>query len=260
MSMNYRIAICSYKRSDIIQEKTLNFLKENNIPSNLIDIFVANKEEYEIYKENIPSNIYNKLIIAKLGYHNVKNYIMNYYPENTYVWHLDDDIQDIQYLKNNKLTSITNSQLNLENIIKYNFKLLKKHNCQLLGLYPVANHFFMSNTLSKGLYFCIGNCFWTINTHNPQLKLELPDKTDYELNIKSYLKYGNILRLDNMVAITNYDDIEGGTSTYRTLKLQEKVGKTLIKKYPHLCEKNNRKRENFEIKFKKQKGNIKVNL
>ena len=130
--MNYRIAICSYKRSDRIQEKTLNFLKENNIPSNLIDIFVANKEEYGIYKENIPSNLYNKLIIAKLGYHNVKNYIMNYYPENTYVWHLDDDIQDIQYLKNNKLTSITNSQLNLENIIEYKFKLLKKHKCQLL--------------------------------------------------------------------------------------------------------------------------------
>ena len=55
-----------------------------------------------------------------------------------------------------------------------------------------------------------------------------------------------------MVTITSYDNTEGGTSTYRTLKLQEKVGKTLIKKYPHLCEKNNRKRENFEIKFKKQ--------
>lgn len=257
--MNFKVAICSYKRTHILQQNTLSFLKKNNIPSDCIDIFVANEEEYEVYKNEIPEDLYNDLIIAKLGYHNVKNFIMKYYPENSFVWHLDDDIEDIKILGKDGLESITESKIKLINIVKYAFSLLRKHRTNLIGMYPVDNDYFMSNDIGKGLYFCIGNCFWTINSHSPDLTLVLSDKTDYELNIKSYLKNGCILRFNNMVAVTDYDNIDGGTSTYRTLELQEKVGKYLISNYPELCEENtHRSRDNFEIKFRRQKGNSKI--
>lgn len=257
MSMNYRIAICSYKRSDVIQEKTLNYLKECNIPSDIIDVFVANKEEYEIYKKNISSPLYNKLIIGKETLHKQRNYVRQYYPPNTLIFNLDDDIEQLEQLKNCKLEKISD---NLDNIIKYGFYLLKKEKTKLLGIYGARNHFFMSNDYSKGLYYCIGSCYWTINDKSPNIDVELEDKEDYERSIKSYIKYKHIIRLNNITAKTGYYTTKGGMQETRTPKRVEKSGKYLIKKYPLLCEHNTARKEHFEIKFKRQKNNKKIPL
>ena len=50
----YIIAIPSYKRSDIIQTHTLAVLNIHKINPECITIFVANKEEYIIYKQTLP--------------------------------------------------------------------------------------------------------------------------------------------------------------------------------------------------------------
>ena len=43
------IAIPSYKRSELLRDQTLRVLSEYNIPQNRIYVFVANKEEENIY-------------------------------------------------------------------------------------------------------------------------------------------------------------------------------------------------------------------
>lgn len=252
--MNYKIAIPSYKRSDIIQEKTLNYLKECGIPSNIIDVFVANKEEYEIYKENVPSNLYNKLIIGQLGYNNIKNYITQYYPDKTHIIHFDDDITELQVLNKDKLNKYTG----LDKLFKYGFHLLKKYNTNLLGFNGHNNPYFMSNTLNKGLYFCIGACYLTINDKN--IHLQFPDFTDYELNIQSYLKNKHILRLNNISIKTNYDNLKGGTTTYRTDKLKKQIINELTTKYHDYIHHKPKKDNYYQIGFRRQKNNIKIPL
>ena len=44
-----RIVIPSYKRSKVINEKTLAYLDKCNVPLNIVDIFVSDKEQL---KEN----------------------------------------------------------------------------------------------------------------------------------------------------------------------------------------------------------------
>lgn len=255
--MIYRIAIPSYKREDILKEKTLNYLKEANIPSSIIDVFVANKEEYEIYAEKIPSSLYNNLIIGEETLHKQRNFIREYYPQNTLLLNLDDDIEQLETSNGCNLIPIKE---NLSKIIEYGFYLLKKEKTRLLGIYAARNHFFMSNDYSKGLYYCIGSCFWTINDKDKLLDVQLEDKEDYERSIKSYLKYGHIIRLNNVTAKTGYYTTKGGMQETRTPQRVEKSGRYLISKYPNLCEENKARKEHFEVKFKRQSNNKKIPL
>ena len=64
---DYVVCIPSYKRSLVCKEKTLATLKRNKIPSRKVYVFVANKDEYDIYKEAIPKNLYNKLVVGIVG-------------------------------------------------------------------------------------------------------------------------------------------------------------------------------------------------
>ena len=55
--LKYKICIPSYKRLDMIKEKTLKFLKNNNIEQKDINIFVSNQTDFDEYTEADIGNI-----------------------------------------------------------------------------------------------------------------------------------------------------------------------------------------------------------
>lgn len=179
----------------------------------------------------------------------------NYYPKNMNVVHFDDDITQLKILKNKKeLIPL----YDLDKLIKYGFNLINKYNTPLLGFSPVNNPFFMENTIAIGLYFCIGNFYLHKNTK--EIKLKYPDFTDYELSLKTYLKHGKILRLNNSVAVTNYASTNGGTTEYRTKNMQKKIVQDLIERYPKFVQQNPKKDNPYQIRFKTQKNNKKEKI
>ena len=120
---NYTIVIPTYHREMFIWERgTLAFLHKMKIPKKKIILFVANKEQEKLYKNSVPKNLYSgKIVIGQKGVVNVRNFIVNYFPENAYVISIDDDIEDIQYKINpKKLRSVTSSQLKNLFINSYN--------------------------------------------------------------------------------------------------------------------------------------------
>ena len=54
---DYVVCIPSYKRAELCNEKSLQMLKDNNIPAKKIFVYVANKEEYDEYQEIISEYI-----------------------------------------------------------------------------------------------------------------------------------------------------------------------------------------------------------
>jgi 3-hydroxyacyl-CoA dehydrogenase len=54
-------------------------LYEAGIHKNKIYLFVANKEQYKLYEEHVPKNLYNKMIIGKLGITNQRIFISKYF-------------------------------------------------------------------------------------------------------------------------------------------------------------------------------------
>ena len=63
--VNYIVAIPTYNRQDVLERKTLQTLMDGGVSKNRIYIFVANKEEYKLYEEAIPKNMYKEIIIGK---------------------------------------------------------------------------------------------------------------------------------------------------------------------------------------------------
>ena len=254
--MEYRVAIPSYKRADLIQKKTLNYLQECNIDPACIDIFVANKEEYDIYKKSLPKDTYANLIIGELGYNNVKNFMADYYPKNIPIVHFDDDVNRLMRLSYKNGKKILENFYDLDKLVRFGFKMMDNYDSSLLGFSPVNTTLYMDNSISQGLYFCIGNFYLQYNKR--KFRLKYPDYADFELCLKTYLIDGKVLRLNNIVAITQYGSTDGGTQTYRSFKMMKKISMELIDKYPQYIKYNPKPYNPYEVRFIRQKDNEKI--
>ena len=92
---DYIVCIPSYKRALVCKERTLNALHKNNIDPKKIYVYVANKEDYELYKTTLDPKTYHKLVIGKKGLVPQRQFIMNQWPANKHIVFLDDDVESI---------------------------------------------------------------------------------------------------------------------------------------------------------------------
>jgi hypothetical protein len=257
---NYVIAIPSYNRSDSIQTKTLTVLQQNNIEPSLIHIFVANKEQYDIYLQAIPKHLYGTLVIGLLGLKNQRNYINDYYPEGTHIVELDDDITSIvQLIVKDKLKSVSKGSnkggsksrktmkstkhikfikpiINLDAFIKHAFKICTENGSFLWGVYPIANAHFMTPTVTKDLRFIVGPMWGVINRHIKALKLTIDEKENTERTLQHWTIDGIVVRFNNVSIVTRYYKNKGGMQNEgknRNLEAM-KSAQYLHKKYPEL--------------------------
>lgn len=159
-------------------------------------------------------------------------------------------------LTNNKLAPCKN----IDQIFKVGFQLCKKYNTKLCGIYSVQNEFFMDYSIHVGLYFIIGAMFWNIIDHDHSLKLSPETKEDYEQSLKYYIKYGSVIRFDNLTLKTNYYTEKGGLQELRTNKTIRNMTYYLINKYPQYCRLNKARKKHVELKFIKQPNNKKIPL
>ena len=267
-SYSYQIAIPSYKRSNIITKKTLATLAKYKISSSIITIFVANQTEYNEYFKNVPSNLYNKIIIGELGLKNQRNFITRYYPEGTHLVQMDDDLDDIVIMFNWQNFKIGNRKsikkkrylvplLELDKFIKEAFKICIERNLFLWGVYPVANPYFMSPLMRTNLQFIVGPFWGVINRHNNKLKITLNEKENVERSLLYYTMDGGVIRFDYVSIITKYYKTPGGmqNENNKNARIRASLNSAikLHKRFPELTKIKTRKNGRTEIVFKRIK-------
>jgi len=239
----YIIVIPSYNRPELIQQKTLSLLKKHSIKSSHIVIFVANREQYDLYKSKIPKTLYHKLVIGVKGLKNQRNYISNYYPEGTHIVQMDDDLEKIVQLnvennknsKNNKNYKKTIEPIsNLDTFIKKAFLLCQTNTIFLWGVYPLANSHFMTNTITTDLRFIVGPMWGMINRHHPDLELTIDEKENTERTLQYWSMDGKVLRFNNIGIETKYYKNKGGMQNEGKNRKEEalKSVQYLHNKYP----------------------------
>lgn len=256
--IDYVIAIPSYKRAETLKSKTLTLLKSQKINNKKIHVFVANKAEKELYESVLDKNSYGKIIIGIVGMKNIRNFISNYFPRDSYILNLDDDLSSIEYLETvKKLSKFTN----LDKFIKDAFSYAESKGANLWGIYPVANPFYMNYGISSGLYYIVGAMWGSKNIHKDSIKVSVDDKEDFERSILYYKADGIVIRYNYVTIKTKYYKEKGGMQETRTDKRVTESAKYLINKYPDLCELNNNKKSNkTEVKFKRQLKNKRLEI
>lgn len=250
---NYIIAIPSYKRSDIIQTHTLAVLNRHKINPKCITIFVANQEEYDIYKEALPSFLYNNIVIGVLELKNQRNFISEYYPEGQHIVEMDDDIREIMQLvvkrwsssrsgksgksgKSKKPIKTVTPIENLDAFIKRAFEMCTESNIFLWGVYPLVNPHFMTYKVTTDLRFIVGPMWGMINRHRKDLQLTVNEKENSERTLQFWVADGAVLRFNNIGIDTKYYKNKGGMQ-YENKNRKEEALKSvyyLNKMYPKL--------------------------
>jgi len=261
--MEYCVAVPTYQRPISLETKTLKTLKEGGVSSDKIYLFVANNQEYDIYFNKIPKNLYNQIIVGELGIRNQRVFISKFFKDQLNIVSCDDDIEEFQRFIDKKTKEKVKD---VDGMFINNFIELKKHKAYLWGMYPKSNPYFMNNITRTGLYFCIGVCHGYINRHDPDLypSVKLEGKEDYEQCIKFYLKDKKILRFDYLSFKTKFNQV-GGLGKYR-FDMNKKAQEYLCKTYPKLCKARFRKNGMAEValnyshtfeKFSPEKINLK---
>jgi hypothetical protein len=244
---NYVVAIPTYNRVEEVINKTLNTLKEGGVAKNKIYLFVANKQQYNLYEQNVPKNLYNEIIIGKKGITNQRIFISDYFKEGQYVVSMDDDVEQFDILKGEKLVKLKN----INQFFLDAYKLMKKEHLYIWGIYPVRNPFFMYNETTFDLRFIIGVTFGFITRHDKHLRMSTKAETkeDYEQTILYYLKDGGVIRFNNVTTKTKFNS-PGGLGTDR-FERNKNAAEYLTKKYPEIVKRNDRKDGTPEVKLTK---------
>lgn len=251
---DYVIAIPSYKRAETLRDKSLKVLKEYNIDPTKIHIFVANKEEEEVYKKILEKGTYGKIIVGVPKIGPQRNFISDYYPIGKAVIHMDDDIQSfIEY--DPKAKRSEKKLVSLKKVIEEGFRECKKHNCRLWGIYPTPNGYFMSDKVDSDLRYIIGcfNGMFNPGTKGPKgVKLELEmDKEDYERSCRFYQVDGAVIRLRAVAPKTAYYTEKGGNQEFRTKKSIMDGAKWMVEHFPDYATLNLTKKSGYpEIRLR----------
>lgn len=229
---SYQVVIPSYNRADDLIKDTLNTLSECGVPRSKITIFVANKDEYKIYRSKIKGY---KIVVAVKGIQEVRQYIVDYFKENQYIISFDDDVKGMYELHGTKLKPITN----LPAIFKEAYDAMKKTGAYIWAPNKSSNPRFMRNTISDRFNQMIGTVFGFINRHDKDLHLNprLAMVDDFERTVKYWIKDGIVLRLNyicykTVLATTNAGGLQA--SNPNRIKEMEKQVHMLYKAYPTL--------------------------
>jgi hypothetical protein len=104
----------------------------------------------------------------------------------------------------------------LRYIIDEGFRLCKANNMKNWGIYPVHNPFFMSDKVSTDLKYVGGGFYGVINDRECEKRI-VSHGEDYERTIRYYLKYGGVIRFNNLTFKTkNFS--KGGMTHHLIMK------------------------------------------
>lgn len=252
--------IPSLSRISTLKNKSLNVLRD--VPKDKIYIFVV-KEEYEEYRKNIEEPI--NIIIGPLGLHNMRNFIRLYFPEETRMVCLDDDIAQLYIMKENLLIEDKKKAsryplyplANLD-FLDEAFKTLEETGLKFFGIYPVKNGYFMKTLPYKSgdLRFCVGTFWGCINEHSNDLIIRIEEKEDFERTLLYYKRDKGVLRFNTICADTKYYKEKGGLQSRGLDRVEtSKVScDYLIATFPEYCKLYTSKKSGiYEVKVRDYK-------
>ena len=229
--MSYVVAIPTYNRVEEIVKKSLPTLIKGGISKSKIYIFVANVEQAKMYEAGLPKEMYNKIVIGKKGIANQRRFISQYFKEGQYIVSMDDDVEELLKLKGeDQLIRIRD----LDGFFMDAYRLLKKEELFIWGIYPVRNAFFMQPKTTTDLRFIIGVLHGYINRHSKKLEpsVQAESKEDYEMTILFYKMDGGVIRFNNITPKTKFN-AAGGLGKDRQ-EMNKIAAEYLQKKYPDI--------------------------
>lgn len=225
----FKFAIPSYKRSDVIMDKTLATLRRGGVSISDIYIFVVDDEE-ELYKKECPGY---QIQVGLLGLIQQRSFIQNFFPLYSYIVFLDDDLKQIyRPLDAKKSEEITD----IPSLIFQMIMRMKSEGVSICGVYPCSNlKFALGNKeVTTDFRYLVGAFYLIHNLRLPEVQLESSDPSSHEdkiRTIKYYEKEKKCLRFNWVQIKTKYFD-KGGLDCPDRLSNHKIASEALCLRFP----------------------------
>lgn len=233
-----RIAIASLNRQNLIGNLTLRYLFEQEYPSELIDIFVANLDQMAEYMMYLPRHLYCRIIVGSLGLANQRNFISKYYPENEIYVSMDDDVKRLVFMQ---------PSMSFCGFIRFCVQQIQTKETGLVGVLPNTDGRKMKSKITEHLTHILGS-FFVIRNHK-DIEITTNEKEDYERSIKYFLRYGKVFRYCMAGVDTDYAKTPGGLQTPGRIDRMRLEVEHLLTIYPDM----------LKIRIKKDMPDIELN-
>jgi DNA repair photolyase len=241
MPTDFVIAIPSRQRADQVIT-----IQNTGIPARYFHLFVDTKEEEAEYTAKNPGATVH--LTGVTGIQHVRNKILDTFPVDARVVTMCDDVQGVWKLTGpKKLEKMVGPEL--IQFINDGFQACEDAGTKLWGVYPIKNHFFMSQSVARDA-FIIGT-FSGIIVSDIRCDKQLPLKEDYDYTIKHIQEYGCALRLNNVAVEAKHYKNKGGCVDYRCTELEQQAIARLKELYPGIIRDNTKRPNEILMRFKK---------
>ena len=224
-----QIAIPSFRRADTIFEQTIASLIRSGANLADVTVFLSDPDEHEAYVRGTGGMV-TIVDSVPTKSKNVTR-ILNYYPKDTEILFVDDDIKAFEKLSKDGKRLV---ESNLD-FAKKGFELCRKLGTSTWGIYAARNAFFMKPRISRGLFLQVGSCWGLINTGTDAHHVLTDEKDDYRRGFQLFAEEGGLIRFDYITVNTAYYKQPGGMQEKRTDKIIERAAKILAEDYPDYC-------------------------
>ena len=245
----FKVAIPSYRRSDVIMDKTLGTLRRGGVAISNIYIFVVDDEK-ELYQTACPGY---QVIVGLKGLVQQRAFIQGFFSEHDTIVMMDDDIEQIY----RPVDSKTKEQISdLPGLFHLMNLRMKSEGVSICGIYPCSNlKFALGNPeITTDFRYLVGAFYLIRNLKLPEVQLELSDESheDKIRTIKYYQKEKKCLRYNWVLIKTKYF-AKGGLDSPNRLKQHAIDAEALCLRFPlHLRLQKTRKMT--DAKFRRIKN------
>ena len=240
----FRFVIPSKNRPDSVSTISSLGLGDNDVT-----IVVNTRKEAEQYHKNYMCDI---VVSGVEGITLNRNWILDYFGEGSRIITLCDDVKGLFKLSYDGKSVYKMQTGEFYLFCEQGFEHAEKFGTKLWGVYPIKNHFFMSETLSPN-NFIIGTFSGIIISdirHDEQLVL----KEDYDFTIKHILKYKKVLRYNYIAVEASHYKNKGGCVDYRNEANERKSINRLLELYPYYVKENPKRHNEVLLTFRKRRG------
>jgi len=224
-------------------------LHKNNIPKEIITVFVANDDEFTDYSILLNPDYYGKIVIGKRGLVNQREFINGYYDDKQKIVSIDDDVRAVDL-------SMT-EYASLDDFLCEAFADCEFKGSYIFGVYPCFNPYFRKNRIAclTCLSYIVGAFYGYINRKNVTELIQIigDSKEDVERSILYYKHDGIVLRYNRIGIKTKYFGTDGGGlgkigDRIYDMKINSEILESL---YPDFCSIKIRKNGLYEIVLKR---------
>lgn len=195
-------AVPSYRRVATCKERTIHTLRRLGVEDEQITIFVADKQDRAEYESQIKGI---KIVVGKKGLIHQRRFYNNYFEKGTEIVNVDDDLYDLKYVDSNgKLKSYDGS---MNDVARYAFDACKSYGARLWGIAAYENGFYMKRATTAGLRYVCGILHGSFAGDPTMVADDRPlvsSGEDFETTLRSFKRYGVVLRLDWLCPKTKY--------------------------------------------------------